>query len=108
MRETSRRPRRVPGDCGPEGKEASGGADARAKPGVTPRVPRHASRGLDLRTEGREGRTAARALDDANRRSASPAPREVQRRYRRVASAEKTPMVKTTEKIDSLGPINAA
>ena len=70
-RETSRSPRRAPHDCGPEGKEARGGADARAKLGVAPRVPRHAS--------GRAwtvGRTAARALDNAIRRSASPAPRK--------------------------------
>ena len=50
-RETSRSPRRAPHDCGPEGKEARGGADARAKLGVAPRVPRHASRGLDRRTD---------------------------------------------------------
>ena len=50
-RETSRRPTRASHDCGPEGKEARGGADARAKLGVAPRVPRHASMGLDRTTD---------------------------------------------------------
>ena len=49
------------------------------------------------------GRTAARALDNAIE---GPSPQHhgaVQRRYRRVASAKKTPTAAESEKIDKAG-----